>query len=409
MGLLYITDWNVKGSGYFSIGASFVPALVESLTESKDEPIIVLGINYHGEEYSQTDFTVVPTEFAHIPARIKHITSDLNIDKVVVALDLWLQGQLIAQFHRDQRPFRYIGIFPLDGGPLVREWAHIVGEMNDAFVISKFAQKHCEDAGLRVNYLPVGVTGWFVHAEPGYREEVREEHGVSDKFLILTVGDNHERKNLSGAMQMVAEFAKRHHNVEYWMVTRMESRYGWKLETLARELGIRKITHFFDRDVPAELLFLMYVAADVLLHTPKAEGLGMPVLEAQMVGSCIPLATRVSALVELIEQGDGLFIEPEYHFIDPFGNTQRCFPSVEDGVKKLEMLYNTNEQSLKWMRDFGRRHLKRRTWDKAAEAFWNVIDRDNPSTVGWRCKVPWYFDEQLEVPDYTYEKEYIGK
>jgi len=408
VGLLYITDWNIKGSGYFSIGASFIPAL----TESTDEPIIVLGINYFGQEYKQTDFTVIPTEFAHIPARIKHLVRDeeLNINKVVVALDVRLQAQLLVQFPRRNRPFRYIGIFPLDGGPLVREWAMVIGEMNDAFAISRFAQRCCKDAGLRVGYLPIGVTGWFVHAEPGAREELREEHGLADKFLILTVADNHERKNFAGAMQMVAEFAKKHHNVEYWAVSRIDSPIGWQLESLARELGIRGITHFFNKELPAELLFTFYTLADVLLHTPKAEGLGMPVLEAQMTGSCIPVATRTSALVELIAPHPALFIEPEYHFIDSFGNTHRAFPSIEDGVKKLEMIYNASEHDLKWMRDFGRRHLQKRTWDKAVEAFWSVVDKDNSTTIGFRCKAPWYFgNEDLQAPDFEYEYEYVGQ
>lgn len=409
MGLIYCTDWNMHGSGYHSIGSALLPALTKDREHDK---VIVLGMNYFGQEYKQTDYTVVPTEFAHIPARIRLLLQDeeLNIDKVVVALDLPLQMSLLLQFPRAQRPFRYIGIFPLDGGPLVREWAMVIGEMNDAFVISKFAQKCCQEAGVNVGYLPVGVKGVFTHTEPGLREETRIEHGIDDKFLILTVADNHERKNLAGAMEMVAEFAKRYDNVEYWMVSTMGSKIGWRLETLARTLGIRKITHFFNRNLKPELVYIFYVCADVLLHPVKAEGLGLPVLEMQMAGTGMPIATRTSALVELIEEGSGLFIEPEYHFIDPFGNTKRVFPSIEDGVKKLEMVYNTTEHSKEWMQEFGRRAAGARTWDKAAKVFWDVVDRNNPATVGLRSKVPWYLASyELEIPDYTYEQEHIGK
>jgi hypothetical protein len=410
MSLCYVTDWNIKGSGYFSIGASFIPAL----TKARDEPIIVLGLNYLGQEYSQTDFTVVPTAFDHIPARITHLLKDeeLNLDKVVVALDLPLQMQILMNFPRQTRQFRYTGIFPLDGGPLIREWAAIAGEMNDAFVISKFAQKCCREAGLEVNYLPIGVTGWFVHAEPGFPEESRENYGTQDKFIILTIADNQERKNLSGAMEMVAQFAKDKSNVEHWVVTRMQGKYGWQLENLARRFGTRQITHFFDRDrkLEPEMLFLMYCNADVLLLTSKAEGLGMPVLETQMVGHAVPVVTRTSALVELVEQGSGLFIEPDYHWIDPFGNTDRVFPSIDDGVQKLEMVYNASEDSLKWLRELGRRHMATRTWDKAAQMFWDVMDRNNPMTVGDRSKVPWrYGGEDLQFPDHEYEFEYRGR
>ena len=408
MGLIYVTDWSITGSGYFSIGASLVPAL----TEGREEDIIVLGINYFGQEYSQTAYTVVPTQFEHVPARIKHILKDesLDFDKVVVALDIPMHERLLAQFPRKDRPFRYTGIFPLDGGPLVREWAMIAGEMNEAFVLSKFAQKCCRDAGLDVHYLPVGVSAWFPHAEEGFRKECRETHGVDGKFIILNIGDNHERKNHAGAMQMVAEFYKRHPNTEYWVVTRMDGRFGWQMESLASDLGIRKITHFFDRTLKPNVLFLFQCCADVLLHTSKAEGLGLPVLEAQMVGSAIPIVTRTPSLIELIEEGGGLFIEPEFGFIDPFGNTKRVFPSIIDGVKKLEMIYNAPESSLEWMRHFGRIAIGNRTWDKAARVFWDALDRERLGTVGARSHAPWYSaGYKLEVPEYKYDLEHIGR
>lgn len=411
MGLVYVTDWNPKGSGYFSIGASLVPALA-NLTEFRNESIVVLGINYQAQEYHQTDFAIVPTQFDHVPARIDVLLKDeeLHLDKVVVALDLTLQMQVLTAFPRNKRPFRYAGIFPLDGGPLVREWAMVVGEMNEAFAISKFAQRCCENAGLEVNYLPMGAGGWFVHADPEFVAELKGAKSIEGKFIILTVADNQERKNLAGAMQMVTEFSKMHPNIEYWMVTRPQSMFGWQLESLARDLGIRHITHFFDRNLDPQEMFILYCCADVLLLTPKAEGLGMPVLEAQMTGQAIPVVTRTSALVELIEQGGGLFIEPDYHWIDPFGNTERVFPSIVDGIKKLEMIYNASPDAIEWMREFGRRFMGQKTWDKAAEIFWDVMDRNNPSTVGIRDRAPWIFGgEDLQSPSFEYEHEYRGR
>ena len=407
MGILYITDWNVRGSGYFSIGLG----LISALTKHTNETIIVLGMNYFGQEYWHEEFTVIPTEFAHIPARIKHLVADkeLDIDKIIVALDIPLQSQLLVNFPRQQRGFRYIGILPLDGGPLVREWGLVIGEMDECFVISKFAQRCCAEAGLSVEYLPVVVSKYFGHSEPEFRERTRREFGAENNFIILTIADNQERKNLSGAMQMVAEFAQDKPDVEHWVVTRMESQYGWRLETLARELGTRKITHFFDRTLPAERLFLFYTCADVLLHTPKAEGLGLPVLEAQSVGA-IPIATRCSAITELIEEGSGLFIEPGYEFIDPFGNTRRVFPSIEDGVKKLQLVYDASEYARELMRQHGRDAVDQRDWNVTAYWLLDILSRNRVATIGFRDNVPWYSaGYSLEVPDYTYGDEYIGR
>jgi len=379
MAIIYVSEFVDRGSGYYRIAEGFAPRL------DQREPLYFLGLNYRGR-FHEFNFTVVPTRADWIPHQINEMLEDksLDINKVVVALDLPVQAQRILPFFPpiNRKGWRYIGIFPLDGGPLSRRFALPVQFMNEAFAISKFAQQCCLDLELDVQYLPVGVE--MEHWGPtrkDQREQHREEFGVADKFVVLFVGDNHERKYAVGAMEIFAEFSKDKGNTELWMITRLGSPYGFDLEYYAQMWGIETKVKFWNRTLSREMLWLMYASADVLLNTSKAEGLGLPLLEAMSVGGAIPVGTRTSAIPELIEEGTGLLIESEFDFWDVYGDTRRSFPSIEDGVNKLQMLYEASEDFREHMREFGRAYTRTRPWDCAVDAFYGIMDLHRPGLV----------------------------
>ena len=236
-----------------------------------------------------------------------------------------------------------------------------------------------------MQYLPIGID--MVHwgpAEKEQRKQHREEFGVSDKFVVLFVGDNHERKYAVGAMEIFTEFSRDKPNTELWMVTRLGGPYGFDLEYYAQMWGIETKVKFWERSLKSDYLWIMYTAADVLLNTSKAEGLGLPLLEAMSVGGAIPVGTRTSAIPELVEEGTGLLIESEFDFWDVYGDTKRTFPSTEDGVRKLQLLYEASEDFKEHMREFGRAYTRSRTWDCAIERFYGIIDLHRPGVVGGR-------------------------
>jgi len=300
MSILYISEFVARGSGYFRISESLAPCL------DKKEPLYFLGLNYRGA-YHHFNFTVIPTRADWIPRQMEEMLGDksLGINKVIVALDLPVQTQKILGFFPPQKRegWRYIGIFPLDGGPLSRRFALPIRFMNEAFAISKFAYQCCLDLDIDVHYLPIG---FFVNvsqpAEKEHKENVRKKFNVADKFVVLFVGDNHERKYAVGAMEIFAEFSKDKDDTELWMVTRLGSPYGFDLEYYAQVWGIEDKVKFWDRTLSSKSLWVMYAVSDVLLNTSKAEGLGLPLLEAMSVGGAIPVATRTSAIPELIEE-----------------------------------------------------------------------------------------------------------
>lgn len=379
MSILYVSEFVARGSGYFRIAEGLAPRLDER------EPLYFLGLNYRGA-YHPYNFTVVPTMADWIPYQMEEMLGDksLNINKVVVALDLPVQAQRVLAFFPPQKRegWRYIGIFPLDGGPLSRRFALPIQYMNEAFAISKFAYRCCLDLDLDVHYLPIGVeVEFWPPAEKEHKGNIRKEFNVTDKFVVLFVGDNHERKYAVGAMEIFAEFSKDKDNTELWMVTRLGSPYGFDLEYYAQVWGIEHKVKFWDRTLSPKSLWLMYAASDVLLNTSKAEGLGLPLLEAMSVGGAIPVATRTSAIPELIEEGTGILIESEYNFWDVYGDTRRIFPSIEDGANKLQLLYEASEDFKEHMREFGRAYARSRHWDYTAETFCDIIGMERKGTI----------------------------
>jgi len=382
MAILYISEFVARGSGYFRIAEGLAPRLDER------EPLYFLGLNYRGA-YHPYNFTVVPTRADWIPAQMEEMLGDksLDINKVVVALDLPVQTQRVLAFFPPQKRegWRYIGIFPLDGGPLSRRFALPIRFMNISFAISKFAHHCCLDLDLDVHYLPIGIEekSWRP-IEKEHKEKVRKEFNVADKFVVLFVGDNHERKYAVGAMEIFAEFSKDKDDTELWMVTRLGSAYGFDLEYYAQMWGIEDRVKFWERTLSPKSLWLMYAASDVLLNTSKAEGLGLPLLEAMSVGGAIPVGTKTSAIVELVEEGGGLLIDCEYDFWDVYGDTRRCFPSISDGISKLQMLYEASDDFLDHLREFGRSYARSRSWDYTLETFYDIIGAERKGCVGDR-------------------------
>jgi glycosyltransferase involved in cell wall biosynthesis len=78
-------------------------------------------------------------------------------------------------------------------------------------------------------------------------------------------------------------------------VTREHNPVGWKLRDYAQEIGISENFMIFERGMSHRDLWVTYAISDVFLLPSKAEGLGMPLLEAMAVG--IPCIATNCAIV----------------------------------------------------------------------------------------------------------------
>lgn len=351
--ILVVTDMKQQGSGYQRIMTELVNRLVSLMP---DETFVCLGFDYKNQEH-WNNFRIVPVSHAsHIPNQISLIASyGQKIKAVFIALDIPIQMAILNHMQQaGLSTIPVIGFFPVESGPIAQKWATAILGMRERVVMSLHAQKALKQAGLDSHFLPVGVGEEWV---PEYNNESRRQYKKSlgidpESFVVLTVAENQERKNLAAAFEAFSDFStiirKRNEagfvteketiRKAHWvLVTRINSAVGLDLQDLAMRHGVLDKVSFIERGIPNSQLVKLYQMADTFLLTSKAEGLGMPILEAMATNTPV-VATRVSAiedhLIGGVDEKDsfyldstskirGFAVESLFEHTDHFGNGRR--------------------------------------------------------------------------------------
>lgn len=368
--LLALTDMDESGSGYRNICVRLFSELSELGYDIK-----VAGLMYRGGEH-RFPFGIIPAGgLDDAKAICNNLIYLWQPEAVLVAMDIPLQIAL----HQFFRPFgkKYIALTALENGPLTMSWAFPMFDMDAVFFISELGKREAVKAGIsRADHFVVGVdTNAFRPPHPEERQKLREGLGIpGDAFVILTVADNQERKNLWAAMEAVKRLKKEIEvPIRYILVTREQSQFGWKLRDLAVSLGINQEYVPFERGIPQEDLWGLYAIADVYLQTSKAEGLGMPVLEAMACGVPV-VATDTGGLHELLEDERGFLIPSDYDFIDVWGNSLRRMVNISEVVSTLRLIHSGRELAAARA---GRAldYIRSRSWSESALRFHESIRR----------------------------------
>lgn len=375
--IIYISDFalgEIKNgvasarSGYSGIGM----ALCEELQKMGHE-VKVLGLGYTGQEHQGT-FSLIPcNNLQDAAGTMNNLKFFWQPDAVIVALDI---NHFQEQFFplAKQLSIPYICITPLESEPLTISWANLLMQMDKVFFISEFGAAEARKEGVEAEHIRIGIDteAWRLRTEEEYKA-VRNTLGFDeDDFVILTVADNQERKNLSRGMEIVSQLKKLHAvNAKHILVTRENSMVGWKLYDLAMRLGISSDLRVFNSGMPFKDLYALYAASDAFLLCSKGEGLGLPVMESMACGVPV-VANKVGAIPELLGETRGWVIEPDYMMIDPFGNQNRYFINTNAAVEALLSVKNE-----KIMRDTiienARIYIHGFTWDIPAKQVENAI------------------------------------
>jgi len=365
--IVFISDLDLKGSGYMHIAANICQGL-----QRKGHDVKALGWGYTGEEHP-FDFSIIPVPHRgamtySATALQNMIKLGLNIEAIIVALDIPLQLGLLSIPEREGIPF--FSIFPVESGPMTRSWAGGMLSANERFVISQWGTKQANLANCPSHYIEIGldVDSWRMPTAEE-RAKLRGALGLGpDDFYILTVADNHERKNLSGAVQALSK-AKKDVNLFWTLVSRLDFRAGWNIQDLVAEYGIGDTFMPYERGLAFSRLWALYAAADAFLLTSKAEGLCMPILEAMSVGVPV-IATDCTAITEHLKDGRGLLVDPEYQTQDVWGNSWRHFIDTDKAAAAIVKLSKMGDEEKQEMIVKAREYVVSRHPDAAA----NLLD-----------------------------------
>ncbi len=329
--IVVVSDFSFKGSGYFNI---IVP-LCRGLSERGHE-IKAVGLGYMGEPHD-LPYSIIPCNtYSDAHAMANNLKIQWGADLMVVALDIPAQAGYIDLSKKLDFPL--ISITPLENPPLTMSWAVMLQQANKVFFISQMGADEAVKAGVETaEHLVVGMdtVSWRLRTQEEYAQGRKLFNISDDTLVVLTVADNQERKNLSKAMEIVSKVKHEHKTkVKYILVTREHSDVGWKLRDLAMTYNIASDVIIFERGMAFGELYSLYAMADAFLLTSKAEGLGMPVMEAMSIGVPV-VATNCGAMPELLMPDRGLIMFTEYSMIDPWGNSRRDFPDAQNGANLL--------------------------------------------------------------------------
>jgi glycosyltransferase involved in cell wall biosynthesis len=376
MKIVWLSDLDLRGSGYKNLSVPICEGLVK-----RGHEVMAVGLGYNNEEHD-FPFALLPAgNLNEAAGSAKNLQNMWGAEVLIVALDIPIQEQIMRQRYFHDRTMKYVGLFPVEAPPLCISWAMVLMQMDKQLVISEFGTKAAQEAGVNASYVQIGLDteSW----KPVSQEEkvkMRQAFGFDkDTFVVLTVADNQERKNLTAAMDMFAEFSKDKENVKYVLVTREHNRVGWKLRDYAQELGISENFMIFERGMPFSQLWTTYAVSDVFLLPSKSEGLGMPLLEAMAVGvPCI--ATNCTGMAELLGEDRGFLLDYAFTHRDPFGNGWRYWVDKKQGIEALEFIYKlTPKKNI----EKARKYVEERTWDVAVDqvekALQEVCGKPEPS------------------------------
>ncbi len=184
----------------------------------------------------------------------------------------------------------------VDSEPL---WPDIVTALQASkrplMAYSRYGRDVLQRAGFDATYVPLAYDPEEFY--PVDQAEARARINLpADRFVVLMVQANRHhdnRKNWDGQLTAFADFKRQHPEAFLFMHTcRNSARGGYELDWLLKELGLVEGQDFAFSDQYTETLAGasdtvmrdLYNASDVLLEATKAEGFGVPMLEALACG-----------------------------------------------------------------------------------------------------------------------------
>ena len=286
-------------------------------------------------------------------------------DLVITLCDIWvlnpqeLKGNNVAHW------------MPVDTNPLGMMDAASL-QMSGAIPIamSLHGEQLLRNAGFDTLYVPHGIdTQLFA---PGQRDAVREEMGLSDRFIIGMNSANKDPFRKAAAEQLLA-FAKlyRKHKDAFLLIHSQVSEPGSiDMAPLIRSLGIGEAVRFVDqyehltgRVTPPQVA-AWYNCLDLFTQCSMGEGFGLPALEAQACG--VPVAvTAASAMPQVCGVGWQVTGEKLWN---PTHKSWWVKPSINDIYHAYEEAYNGEAAKLRG--DAPREFALTYDADRVMEDYW---------------------------------------
>lgn len=321
----------------------------------------------------------------------------------------WLEYIANPNLCRTRNMFQWCCYIPVDGEPigggLPPRLINTVADVDLPVAYTDYAKeavlKSVQDheTRLRVETIYHGVdTNIFKPLEHAERQKLRDQYGIGDRFLFLTVSRNQSRKNIPEvlrAWKRFSELPETRGKVLLWPHMNFNDPMGWQIDDLMKVIGIKNQSVMFYEQIahgqsemhllPDADLAKLYQIADAFVLI-SGEGFGLPTIEAMATKlPCVLLDYAASAELgaehraELVPVGDttwtGLHL------------TQRPLPTIDSIINSMRKVF---------LEPVYRREIAHRGYDFAVQFSWEKVIND------WhnyfiRQEVPFIKEKELEV------------
>jgi len=199
-----------------------------------------------------------------------------------------------------------------------------------------------------ITVLPMGVS------LPEKLSTFKKENSPTLAFL----GRYSRYKGIEDAMLALKEVSKKYPKAKLWIVGRGDAGYRNKLVALSKRLEVHKQIFFFDF-VSEEKKFELLARSWILIHPSMAEGWGLNVIEANVVGTPA-IGYNTGGLKDSIRHMEtGLLTEE---------NTPECLSREVLRLMIDKPLYKRlSRNAVKWSKKFN--------WEETAREAWKVIEK----------------------------------
>lgn len=316
-------------------------------------------------------------------------------DVLLTIGDMWNLDYICdPKYCTTRKYFQWCSYIPVDGEPecggLPPGIIKTIEEIDIPVAYTEYAKtailKSVKDRETRdrIKVIYHGVdTNTFHPVDPTERRKMREEIGIDDKFVFLTVSRNQSRKNvpeLFKAWKEFSEFPAVKNKSIFWPHMNFKDRAGWDLDDMILTMGLKNNSiMYYDNVAHSENeksgiseadLARLYQMADAFILLSN-EGFGLPTLEAMATRlPCILLDHSASSE---IGSGGRSFLIPKSGSLTWVGRylTEKPVPDIRLAVDAMKTVM-FDKKHREEIASAGYEFATRTTWDSVTED-WNGL------------------------------------
>ena len=89
------------------------------------------------------------------------------------------------------------------------------------------------------------------------------------------------------------------------------------------------------------------------------------------------VATKCTTLIDHLKGRRGFLVEPDYVFVDSWGNSHRYMMSRSGGTEALRKIMAAPKEKIEQMVNRAYKYVENRTWDKSVKTLVEVLERSH--------------------------------